>query len=364
MAERSSAQPKSILKTSIPNTHAATSTIAKEQQPAAASQKKPEPNPRHLAIALHHAHQIQARKDTEALILDRIETLQTLPLPTSAAASASSPSPADVSTVKSALRPFQPADYDNLILERNIDGNCGYVLCPNEHRKEDPKSKYRVVWGEKGSGSGGRGREMKVVPKEKLEMWCSEECAERAMYLRVQLSEKPAWERHETVEIMLLEEARDKKNQQQAEQSKGKGKEKAVEEDTELVTDKMKEMDIGVSDGSSTSYNPATEGQRERQSKSAERREIESQNLALERGSTSARPDLAASGLEIVEKNPDANTVTAPTLSAEDSQGGAIEGYRPKGKAAVRAHDGMAQYEDEEEDDEEGDYAEDLLPHI
>lgn len=339
MAERSSAQPKSILKTSIPNTHAATSSIAKEQQSSTASQKKPEPNPRHLAIALHHANQIQARKDTEALILDHIETLQALP--TSTATSASSPSPTDVSTVKSALRPFQPGDYDNLILERNIDGNCGYVLCSNEHRKEDPKSKYRVVWGEKGSGSGGRGREMKVVPKEKLEMWCSEECAERAMYLRVQLSEKPAWERHETVEITLLEEARDKK--QQAEQSKGKGKEKAVEEDTELITDKIKDMDIGVSEG-----------------KSSEQREIEAKNLALERGSTAARPDVAATGLDIVEKNPDANTITAPTLNAADSQGGTVEGHLPKGKGAVHANDDMAQ----DEDEEGGDYEEDLLPYI
>lgn len=324
--------------------------MAKEDS-AAASQKKPEPNPRHLAIALHHANQIQARKDTEALILDHIETLQSLP--TSTDASTSSPSPSDVSTLKSALRPFQPADYDNLILERNIDGNCGYALCPNEHRKEDPKSKFRVVWGDKGSGSSGRGREMRVVPKEKLEMWCSEECAEKAMYLRVQLSEKPAWERIETVEITLLEESRDVKKGED-EKVEGKGKEKAVEEETDLVADKMRKMEID------SSKEPNIEDGADGQAKSAERRETESKSLALERGSSASRPDFAGAGLDIVEKNPDSNTITAPTLTAGDSQGGTVEGYRPKGSVGGHANDDMRL----DEDEEDGDYEEDLLPHI
>ncbi|KAK2765167.1 hypothetical protein FQN54_008866 [Arachnomyces sp. PD_36] len=343
MAENSSARPNPVLRTSLPTTHAAASSMTKEKS-STASQKKPEPNPRHLAIALHHANQIQARKDTEALILNHIETLQSLP--TSPNATASSPSPTDVSTLKSALRPFQPGDYDNLILERNIDGNCGYALCPEEHRKEDPRSKFRVVWGQKGTGSCGRGREMKVVPKEKLEMWCSEECAERAMYLRVQLSEKPAWERLETVEITLLEEAREAREE---DKSKGKGKAKEeVDQKTEIVTDKIGKMEIGSA-------------ARDGQAKSAEQREAESKDLALERGSSSALPDFAGAGLDIVEKNPDANAITAPSLTAADSEGGTVEGYRPKAGRDEHAHNDDDMLQD---DDGEGDYAEDLLPYI
>lgn len=183
------------LKTSLPAVH------------ASSSERKPSPNPRHLAIALHHARQIQARKDTEAVILSRIIDL--VDLPTTPHATASSPSPEDVQTFTSALVPFQPSDYDNLILERNIEGHCGYTLCPEEHRKEHPTGKFRIVWGPKGSGPNGRGKEMKVVPKEKLEMWCSDKCAERAMYIKVQLSEVPAWERMEkkNTHITLLDES-------------------------------------------------------------------------------------------------------------------------------------------------------------
>ncbi len=55
-------------------------------------------------------------------------------------------------------------------------------------------------------------RNRKVVPREKLEMWCSDQCAERALYLRVQLAEEPVlWERRAVDSLTkppeLLEEA-------------------------------------------------------------------------------------------------------------------------------------------------------------
>lgn len=136
-------------------------------------QQKPGSDPRHMAIALHHAHRIQSQKDTEALILDRILLLATFP-PSSSSADPAAPSPDDARAFKSALIPFQPVDYDNLIQERNIEGLCGYGLCPREHRKEDAGAGggFRIRYGSKGSGPGGRGREMNIVPREKLEMWC------------------------------------------------------------------------------------------------------------------------------------------------------------------------------------------------
>lgn len=41
----------------------------------------------------------------------------------------------------------------------------------------------------------GKAKDFRVVRKEELEKWCSEACARRALYVKVQLSETPAWER-------------------------------------------------------------------------------------------------------------------------------------------------------------------------
>ena len=143
---------------------------------------------RNRELALHHAHLIQQRKDVEALILEATETL--LDFPTSPASKSTNPSPADAARVKDLLKPFQPTDYDSLLEERNIDGKCGYVLCPLPHRVEDTKAKFRIILNREKGADG-----MKVVEKHQLEQWCSEDCGRRALYIRVQLSEVPAWTR-------------------------------------------------------------------------------------------------------------------------------------------------------------------------
>jgi len=40
-------------------------------------------------------------------------------------------------------------------------------------------------------------RDLKLVPSSKFDMWCSKDCAKRAEYIRIQMSEMPAWERTE-----------------------------------------------------------------------------------------------------------------------------------------------------------------------
>jgi len=177
-------KPKSILKkTSYP----ATSTSKEE---------------RDRELALYHAHLLQKRKDVELEVLMSTETLIDYPLATSPY-DASNPSAADAQTFKDLLRPFQPSDYDALIVERNINDCCGYTLCPNPPRKENGGGKYRMV------GKNGKGKDFRVVEKKELEKWCSEACARRALYVRVQLSETAAWEREgveSTVNIDLLDE--------------------------------------------------------------------------------------------------------------------------------------------------------------
>lgn len=264
------------------------------------------PNPRHLAIALQHANQIQAQKDAQALILDRI--LELIEFPSSESADAARPSTQDAAALKSALVPFQPADFDNLILERNIEGRCGYALCPREHRKEDSNAKFRILWGPKGSGDNGRGREMKVVPREKLEMWCSDQCAERALYLRVQLAEEPVWERRavdaRTKPLELLEEARQAKKEPK----------KAVEREDAGLAAKMKRLTVRDETSSAATSENAKQ-------------------LALERGDTG--PTFRKQGrvnVNVREKDVDlhGDIPAAPVARPGDSTGGSIEGYVPQ----------------------------------
>ncbi|PGH05660.1 hypothetical protein GX51_02820 [Blastomyces parvus] len=380
MSNKPASQDPSTMNSSLPAIHAAFTketsptntspsrkTTATARPKAIAKQRKPAPDPRHLAIALHHAHQIQARKDTEALILTRIEEL--LSFPSSPIAQASSPLPADVKAFKEALIPFQPSDYDNLILERNIDGRCGYVLCANEHRKEDPRAKFRIVWGKKGSGPGGRGKEMKVVPKEQIEKWCSDECAERAMYIRVQLIEQPAWERRSVgpeqvqgEQILLLEEGRARRERNRM---KGKehdmGRKEVVEErqvkeasDVEaamrrlVISDKSLEPDAIV-DGMG-------------QLAVRDDREAGQAALAMERGDSAKNHrglDEGRVGVNIFEKHQgtsiEASMVQPPSLRVEDLHGGSIEGFEPTRQFGTSRPN--APNDDDDEDD-------DILPTI
>ncbi|KAG0653017.1 RNA polymerase II-associated 2 [Hyphodiscus hymeniophilus] len=180
------AAPKSILK--------------KTSYPATTSRSKDE---RDREVALYHANLLQERKDIELKILLNTETLIDYPL-ASKPYDASNPSPVDARSFKKLVQPFQPSDYDSLIVERNINEHCGYSLCPNDRVKDGAAGKYRLI------GKTGKAKNFKVVEKGELEKWCSSACAKRALYVRVQLSQVPAWERDITygMEIDLLDESK------------------------------------------------------------------------------------------------------------------------------------------------------------
>lgn len=142
---------------------------------------------RNKQTALYHAQLLEQRKDTEALVLVSIEAL--LDLPTSPDADPARPSQPDAAMVRNSLRPFQPSDYDALIEERNTNNQCGYVLCPRVNRKQDTNAKYRILRGK------GKDSDLKFVLTQSLEKWCSDQCGKRALYVKVQLDEQPAWTR-------------------------------------------------------------------------------------------------------------------------------------------------------------------------
>lgn len=55
----------------------------------------------------------------------------------------------------------------------------------------------------------GKAKDFRIAKKEDAEKWCSDLCARRALYVRVQLSECPAWERTDegaSIKIDLLDE--------------------------------------------------------------------------------------------------------------------------------------------------------------
>jgi hypothetical protein len=174
-------------------------SILKKTSYPATTAAKPD---RDREVALYHANLIQERKDVELTILLSTETLIDYPLAKSPY-NASNPSPSDAKTFKDLLRPFQPSDYNALILERNINDHCGYTLCPNPRVKDGAAGTYRLI------GTNGKAKDFRVVEKGEVEKWCSEACAKRALYVQVQLSESPAWERTAEeygVKIDLLDE--------------------------------------------------------------------------------------------------------------------------------------------------------------
>ncbi|CAG8949154.1 hypothetical protein HYFRA_00004777 [Hymenoscyphus fraxineus] len=181
----SSQMPKSILK-------------KKTAYPATASPQAKADRDRETAV--YHANILKTRKETELDVLLSTETL--LDYPTSSQP-ADNPSVEDATTLKELLKPFQPSDYDALIIERNIENRCGFALCPKPNRKDTSGQKFRFI------GQSGRAENFKIVHTAELEKWCSEACARRALYIRVQLSESPAWEREAVesrVKIDLLDE--------------------------------------------------------------------------------------------------------------------------------------------------------------
>ncbi|KAJ5825108.1 hypothetical protein N7447_007448 [Penicillium robsamsonii] len=285
--------PSHALKTSLPETYAAVNA----QQPPPSYlyptqeeqdkylEGRPGATQQHLEIALEHAHSSSSP-----------------PPPT---ADPAAPSQEDTIKFKYALAPFRPSDYDNLILERNFEDSCGYTLCPRKYRKGNrgPGGGFQFKYGPKGSGPGGRGRSVDIVSEDRVEKWCSDACAERALWIRVQLSEKPVWERRagdtRGTSILLLEEARAKRL-----------KAPAATSSVSSVVDDLQSMGLGNRD--------------------------RSRELALERGDTSTiRPD-GRVNVNIKENQRGLQQAPgAPQMRPEDANGGSIEGYVPREHRSV-----------------------------
>jgi hypothetical protein len=166
-------------------------SILKKQLPP--QTQNPSSSPQHLQAALFHADLIQQRKDIESQILLATENLLDFPSSSSSSHDSNPAHPAaqeDIRVAKNLLQCFQPSDLDALIEERNIEKKCGYIFCARPNRRQDTNARCRILQ------TRGEGRKsLRFVDRRVLERWCSDECGKRALFVRVQLNEEPAWTR-------------------------------------------------------------------------------------------------------------------------------------------------------------------------
>lgn len=245
------------------------------------------PDHSHYDTILSRANQIQRQKEAEQDILAATEAL----LDVGFNATDHANHRAIVADVKRRLNLFQQNDYDSLIEERNINGKCGYVFCAQRPRSEDTSARFRIL-----TGTGKGGNAFKVVPRKNLEQWCSERCARRGLYVRVQLSEEPAWMRAEgsVGEITLLEEVEVKRKD---------------EADVGHLAEAIRGLDIQVaSDGIAKALSA----------------------LAVERGNRS-RSGTALNVNGVVVRENIIETAAQPPDRHLGSDYGSIEGYKPHG---------------------------------
>ncbi|KAK4100228.1 hypothetical protein N658DRAFT_473420 [Parathielavia hyrcaniae] len=132
---------------------------------------------------------LQKLRETELkppVPLETFELLSQLPRsPPDTSNPASNPSPADATLFLALLRDFQPREYLDLIEERNCLGKCGYALCPRPRRAH--AGGFKIMARSSSSGSS-------IARTADLNKWCSDACAARALYLKVQL-DNPTYER-------------------------------------------------------------------------------------------------------------------------------------------------------------------------
>ncbi|KAF2197094.1 hypothetical protein GQ43DRAFT_444536 [Delitschia confertaspora ATCC 74209] len=278
-------------------------------------------NPRHLEVALHHANIIENQKNVEKEILKAI--LDLMDFPTDPKADPARPSPADAAAFCNPLNLFQPSDYDSLIEERNLAEHCGYALCPRPRKKARNNARRHLITTENG---------VQVVEKKALEVWCSDDCARRAMYVKVQLNEEPAWLRRG-----------------------------GVGQKIELMAENQGEHQIALPLRLKGTNAPATEQMSEEDAAWAMRDEALAE-LAQERGEKPGQLSKANDVLIAAEikENTDSKTPIAPSAEGMGHSHFAIEGHVPKADLKKEHDSSEEEYEAEDGDeDQEGEDADD-----
>ncbi|KAK3358644.1 hypothetical protein B0T24DRAFT_491676, partial [Lasiosphaeria ovina] len=142
------------------------------------------------------ARRLQQLRDEEIRPAVPVETFERLSqFPLDASASAARPSASDAGEFVAAVEGFLPSEYADLIEERNCLGKCGYALCPR------PKRAYVGEFKIMASG---------IARVDDLNKWCSDDCAARALFIKVQL-DNPTYLRKNGQTVAKIE-LREEKN--------------------------------------------------------------------------------------------------------------------------------------------------------
>lgn len=243
-------------------------------------------------LAIHHASIIHDRRQISDAISDSVIALSKLPsgsASTSPPPSAAAPSDDDAVAFTSQIRLFQPSDYEDLIEERNCLGKCGYVLCPKPRIKVNQTGEFKLV-------NFGR-KDFAIVPKKEMERWCSQTCARRAMYIKVQLNETAAWERAgiEGIQIDLYQEPGSSKTGKKSNEPAGD------------ITRDLRALKL------------------EADRKAAS----DARDLALERGDAGDKTKKRRVAVKVREKDV-SEAPTEPSLDQNEDSHLLLEGYKPK----------------------------------
>jgi hypothetical protein len=253
-------------------------------------------------------------------VLDSV--LKLMDFPTATNADPKRPTPADAQRFREHILPFQPSDYDSLIEERNIADKCGYALCPRPKGKAPSSARKQFIDTDAGP---------EIVDRKVLEVWCSDDCARRALYVKVQLNEEPAWLRQggAAPPIELLLENTEEHHKALALRPKQEApKPLTADPDDEDVAESWAAQKAALAD------------------------------LAIERGEKPGRPTKANNDLisEHIKERVDNTPPVAPTNESAQSHM-AIEGHIPRISTIAAAG-----YDDDSEDEDDGPDWEKHLP--
>jgi RNA polymerase II-associated protein 2 len=255
-------------------------------------------NDQQKSTVLHHARNIHHHRTMQEKVLDLI--INAVDLPSHSNADPARPAASDATLFKQALTLFQPKDVDDMVLERNIYEKCGYALCPRSNLKQNGVLRDQIFRKMK------QERSFRLTTKEELEKWCSAECAERALFVRLQLGTEPAWLRTNHVEdIMLLEES---------------GKPAAAEDLVSTMQDLALKETPRVDLASSLQTLAVNQSKKD---------DIQDrmQALSLERGKNDGTDINPVTVTGIKEKNP-SSTPSVPQKTCFGNN--TVEGYKPK----------------------------------
>ncbi|KAJ4414314.1 hypothetical protein N0V85_003207, partial [Neurospora sp. IMI 360204] len=248
--------------------------------------------------------------------------------------SAANPSPHDAAQFLSLIKDFTPTEYLELIEERNCLGACGYVLCPRKRRNYE--GEYKIIM-----------RTGNIARTEDLNKWCSDECAVRALYVKVQL-DNPSYvtdlETGRRVVKVELREEKQKITPAVGEKEKGTAEEKLAADLARLDVNRKAEI-----------------------SDKAAQMQRDADALAVERGQGGGKLDrlLAGQGVEVtIREKPTTGPAKAPDhtkASSTSRKKGSdmVEGHKPtfgtdaKTQEAAKKNGSESESEGSDDDDDD-----------